>query len=183
MFERFTKDARRVVVLAQEEARDLRHSHIGTEHLLLGIAGEGQGPGGKALRDHGLLVADLRGRVAAHTNGASSDLDPDALAMLGIDLEAVRQATEAAFGPGALDPQPRRRPTGHMPFTKRAKKVLELSLREAVRLQDGHIGTGHILLGLIREGEGLGALVLTEMGLDLAGLRDEVTGLIESEAA
>jgi ATP-dependent Clp protease ATP-binding subunit ClpA len=182
MFERFTSEARRIVVLAQEEARQLHHDYIGTEHLLLGLVSSGQGPGGKVLLDHGLRIDELRQRVLDHTK--SDSLDPEALAMLGIDLDAVREATEAAFGPGALDdPKHKRAPSGHIPFTPRAKKTLELSLREAVRLKQHYIGTGHILLGVIREGEGLGAAIITEAGLSLKLLREEVVSLIEIEAA
>jgi ATP-dependent Clp protease ATP-binding subunit ClpA len=182
MFERFTTDARGVVVRAQSEARELRHSHVGTEHMLLGLVVLGNGPGGQVLTDHGVTPADVRRRILEHLGGS---IDPEALATLGIDLDAVRQATEAAFGPGALD-DPRhhgRRRTGHIPMTSRAKKVLELSLREALRRGDSSIGTGHVLLGLIREGQGLAPKILTEMGLALPRLREEVERLIEAEAA
>ena len=183
MFERFSQDARRVVVLAQEEARELRHSWIGTEHLLLGLVADGRGPGGRALLSHGLQVADLRRRIADHISVSDADLDSEALAMLGIDLDAVREATEAAFGPGALDQPRKARPCGHIRFSKRAKKVLELSAREAIHRKHGHIGTGHLVLGLIREGDGLAVRVLTETGIELPRLQEEVTGLIESEAS
>src|SRR5947207_9407082 len=119
MFERFTERARRVVVLAQEEARALNHNYIGTEHILLGLVYDGEG-------------------VAA-----------EALESLGISLEAVRLQVEEIIGRGASAS------TGHIPFTPRAKKVLELSLREALQLGHDYIGTEHILLGLIREGEGV----------------------------
>jgi len=182
MFERFTSQARQVVVLAQQEARELRHSFIGTEHLLLALFDGGSGPAAQVLRDRGLEVKDVRLRIVRHTAGPDSDLDGDALAMIGIDLEKVRAATEASFGPGALNPR-RKAPSGHIPFSKRAKKVLELSLREAVHLKHDHIGTGHILLGLIREGEGIATLVLVEAGVDLTALRDDLTRLITAEAA
>src|SRR5579884_2903355 len=120
MFERFTDRARRVVVLAQEEARMLNHNYIGTEHILLGLIHEGEGVAAKALES------------------------------LGISLEAVRQQVEEIIGQG------QQAPSGHIPFTPRAKKVLELSLREALQLGHNYIGTEHILLGLIREGEGVG---------------------------
>ncbi|GAA4518830.1 Clp protease N-terminal domain-containing protein [Actinoallomurus oryzae] len=182
MFERFTKEARAVVVRAQEEARRLRAPFIDTEHLLLGMLEAGGGPGAQALRDREADPAELRRRIAGVVGG--DDLDPDALATLGIDLDEVRRATEAAFGPGALDVRSHKPPRqGHIPFGRRAKKVLELSLRESLRLGHNHIGTGHLLLGLIREGEGLAARVLVDSGVELAALRDDVIRLISSEAA
>ena len=138
MFERFTDRARRVVVLAQEEARLLNHNYIGTEHLLLGLIHEHEG-------------------VAAKT-----------LEQLGISRAAVREKVEAIIGEGGGAP------SGHIPFTPRAKKVLELSLREALQLGHNYIGTEHILLGLIREGEGVGAQVLVNLGADLSAVRHEV---------
>ena len=128
MFERFTDRARRVAVLAQEEARMLHHDHIGTEHILLGLICEGEGVAAKALGS------------------------------LGISLEAVRQHV------GEITGQGQQAPSGHVPFTPRAKKVLELSLREALQLGHNYIGTEHILLGLIREGEGVAAQVLQKLG-------------------
>ncbi|MCW2919243.1 MAG: NDP-hexose 4-ketoreductase [Actinomycetia bacterium] len=182
MFERFVAGSRQVVVLAQEEARRLHHPSIGTEHLLLGLLVEGHGPAARALSDRGLRVEDLRERIVRYAGRSGSDLDEEALAMIGIDLDEVRRATEASFGPGALDP--RRKPlTGHIPFSKRAKKVLELSLREALALKHNYIDTGHILLGLLREGEGMAALVLVDAGVDLSELRAEVIRLITAEAA
>jgi ATP-dependent Clp protease ATP-binding subunit ClpC len=128
MFERFTDEARRVVVLAQEEARALGHGYIGTEHILLGLLSEGEG-------------------LAAQALGA-----------LEITLDAAREQVTEMIGEGAGQP------SGHIPFTPRTKKVLELSLREAQRLGDGYIGTEHILLGVAREGEGVGAQVLDRLG-------------------
>jgi Clp amino terminal domain, pathogenicity island component/UvrB/uvrC motif len=142
MFERFTDRARRVVVLAQDEARTLGHDYIGTEHLLLGLIREGQG-------------------VAAKT-----------LESLGISLEAVRQQVQEIIGQGQGPQQ------GHIPFTPRAKKVLELSLREAQQLGHNYIGTEHILLGLIREGQGVAALVLVKLGADLNRVRQQVIQLL-----
>jgi ATP-dependent Clp protease ATP-binding subunit ClpA len=144
MFERFTDRARRVVVLAQEEARLLNHNYIGTEHLLLGLIHEGEG-------------------VAAM-----------ALESLGISLEAVRAQVEEIIGQGQSAP------TGHIPFTPRAKKVLELSLREATQLGHNYIGTEHILLGLIREGEGVAAQVLVKLGADLSRVRQQVIQVLSS---
>jgi ATP-dependent Clp protease ATP-binding subunit ClpA len=143
MFERFTDRARRVVVLAQEEARLLDHNYIGTEHILLGLIHEGEG-------------------VAA-----------EALNSLGIALDAVRSQVEEIIGQGSAAP------TGHIPFTPRAKKVLELSLRESLQLGHNYIGTEHILLGLVREGEGVAAQVLVKLGADLHSVRAEVIRLLE----
>jgi ATP-dependent Clp protease ATP-binding subunit ClpC len=145
MFERFTDRARRVVVLAQEEARMLNHNYIGTEHILLGLIHEGEG-------------------VAA-----------DSLESLGISLEAVRQQVEEIIGQG------QQAPSGHIPFTARAKKVLELSLREALQLGCNYIGTEHILLALIREGDGVAAQVLARLGADLARVRQQVTQLLHEQ--
>jgi ATP-dependent Clp protease ATP-binding subunit ClpC len=142
MFERFTDRARRVVVLAQEEARMLSHNYIGTEHILLGLIHEGEGVAAKALES------------------------------LGISLEAVRAQVEEIIGQG------QQAPSGHIPFTPRAKKVLELSLREARQLGHNYIGTEHILLGLIREGEGVAAQVLVKLGADLNRVRQQVIQLL-----
>src|SRR5438445_5616520 len=146
MFERFTDRARRVVVLAQEEARLLNHNYIGTEHILLGLIHEGEGVAAKALES------------------------------LGISLEAVRQQVEEIIGQG------QQAPSGHIPFTPRAKKVLELSLREALQLGHNYIGTEHILLGLIREGEGVAAQVLVKLGADLSRVRQQVIQLLSGYA-
>lgn len=180
MFERFTEQAREVVVQAQIEARLLRHGYIGTEHVLLGLAHEEEGVAASSLRRIGVDLNSLRESVRriigeGHPPQFGPD-DADALRGLGIDLEEVRRRTEEAFGPGALD-RPRRRRgwrrerceprisghpgvSGHVPFTPRAKKALELSLREALQLGHKHIGSEHILLGLIREGEGMAATLL-----------------------
>ena len=142
MFERFTDRARRVIVLAQDEAKLLNHNFIGTEHILLGLIHEGEGVAAKALES------------------------------LGIALEAVRDQVEEIIGQG------QQVPTGHIPFTPRAKKVLELSLREALQMNHNYIGTEHILLGLIREGEGVAAQVLIKLGADLSRVRNTVLQLI-----
>src|SRR5690349_11952241 len=142
MFERFTDRARRVVVLAQEEAKMLNHNYIGTEHILLGLIHEGEGVAAKALES------------------------------LGISLDAVREQVQDIIGQG------QQQPTGHIPFTPRAKKVLELSLREALQLGHSYIGTEHILLGLIREGEGVAAQVLVKLGADLNRVRQQVIQLL-----
>jgi ATP-dependent Clp protease ATP-binding subunit ClpC len=146
MFERFTDRARRVVVLAQEEARLLDHDYIGTEHILLGLIHEGEG-------------------VAAQ-----------ALASLDIDIDAVRRAVEQ------IVPRGESAPYGHIPFTPRAKKVLELSLREAIQFGHNYIGTEHILLGLIREREGAAAKALVGVGADLSQVRQRVVELVSALA-
>jgi ATP-dependent Clp protease ATP-binding subunit ClpC len=142
VFERFTDRARRVVVLAQEEARLFNHNYIGTEHILLGLVHEGDG-------------------IAA-----------TALSGLGVSLDVVRQQVEAIIGQGQQEP------TGQIPFTPRAKKVLELSLREALQLGHNHISTEHILLGLLREGEGVAAQVLMKLGADHKAVRETVLHLL-----
>jgi len=142
MFERFTDRARRVVVLAQEEARMLNHNYIGTEHILLALIREDEGVAAKALT------------------------------ALGISLAATRQAVEDIIGRGM------QAPSGHIPFTPRSKKVLELSLREALQLGSDYIGTEHILLGLIREGDGVAAQVLVSSGVDLNRARQQVIQLL-----
>jgi ATP-dependent Clp protease ATP-binding subunit ClpA len=189
MFERFTEPAREVVVVATEQARTLKHGYIGTEHLLLALASDPSGAG-EALRASGVDATRVRDEIVRRIGtgrGQLSVTDADALQSIGIDLDAVRRKVEEAFGPGALDQTPGAepkgfmdrllgrqspgRPSGHVPFTARSKKVLELSLREAVRLHHDHIDSAHILLGLIREGEGLAAQILVESGVDLGDLR------------
>jgi ATP-dependent Clp protease ATP-binding subunit ClpC len=142
MFERFTERARRVVVLAQEEARALSHNYIGTEHILLGLIHENEGVAAKSLES------------------------------IGISLDAVRTQVEEIIGEGRITP------SGQIPFTPRAKKVLELSMRESIQLGHNYIGTEHILLGLIREGEGLGAQVLVKLGADLNRVRQQVIEML-----
>jgi ATP-dependent Clp protease ATP-binding subunit ClpA len=142
MFERFSDRARRVMTLAQEEARMFDHDYIGTEHILLGLIHEGEGVAAKALES------------------------------LGISLDAVRQQVEEIIGRG------RQAPSGHIPFTPRAKKVLELADREARALGHSYVGTEHILLGLIREGDGVAAQVLVKLGADLNRVRQQVIQLL-----
>ena len=147
MFERFTDRARRVVVLAQEEARLLDHNYIGTEHILLGLVREGEGVAARALESLHISLATVRG-----------------------DIESTVGKGEAT-------------PAGHIPFTPRAKKVLELSLREALQLGHNYIGTEHILLGLVREGEGVAARVLQKQGADLDRVRQTVIQLLSGYVA
>ena len=146
MFERFTDRARRVVVLAQENARLLNHDYIGTEHVLLGLIHEGEGVAARGLLDHG------------------------------VRLESVRSEVVETLGEG------RQTPAGHISFTPRAKKVLELSLREALQLGHNYIGTGHVLLGLIREGDGVAVHVLEKLGADLGGVRHTIIQILSEGA-
>ncbi|GLW07451.1 hypothetical protein Misp01_25810 [Microtetraspora sp. NBRC 13810] len=165
MFERFTTAARHVVTEAQVESRALRHGHIGTEHLLLALLRATDRPPARILGELGLTHAEATAAILRYVG--SDDLDADALGSIGIDLGAVREKIEETFGPGALD-RPRgarRSPTGHIPFNPRAKKALELSLREALRLKHKHIADGHILLGILREGEGLAMKIIVEKGI------------------
>ncbi|MGY2005156.1 Clp protease N-terminal domain-containing protein [Blastococcus sp. SYSU DS1024] len=170
MFERFAQEARDVVG-AQAEARALRDPRIGTEHLLLGMLARPATTAARALAGHGITHDGVVAAVCAH---GGDDLDADALSSLGIDLDAVRDRVEEAFGPGALDGPRRKGPGGHIPFTPRATKVLELSLREAIAMKSRTITDGHVLLGLIREGEGLAMKVLHDRGVDLPALRDDL---------
>ena len=145
MFERFSNQARRVVVLAQEESRALNHHHIGTEHLLLGLLREERGAGARALES------------------------------AGITLEAARREVETRVGRGSEQAE------GHIPFTRRAKKSLELSLRESLALGQDYIGTGHLLLGLMRQGDSVGAEVLVSLGADLNVVRGRVIELLNDD--
>jgi ATP-dependent Clp protease ATP-binding subunit ClpC len=145
MFERFTDRSRRVVVLAQDEARMLNHDYIGSEHILLALIREGGGVGAQALET------------------------------LGITEEAVRQQVEEIVGPGQAGPQ-----RGHIPFSPRGKKILQLSLREAIALGHGYIGTEHILLGLIREDDGVAIRVLNGLGVDQNRVRQQVIRLVSA---
>jgi ATP-dependent Clp protease ATP-binding subunit ClpA len=180
MFERFTSAARTAVVRAQEEARGLRHSHIGPEHVLLGVLAEAHGFGAAILSAHGIRLDHLRDAVARRSSpGPDPDAGPDAEALrtIGIDLDAVRRKVEETFGPGALERRGRRR--RHVPFTRDAKKALELALREALRLRHNYIGTEHLLLGLLRGG-GLSAQLLSEHGIDRAVIEAHLHGQAES---
>ena len=175
MFERFTADARQVVVRAQDEARQLHHGFIGCEHLLLALSGGQDTPAAAALTAFGLQTAELRQRVARFIGPVAGSLDAEALAGLGIDLESVRRAAEASFGPGALDHPPcRGLRAGHIPFTPRAKKSLELALRTAVRRKDREITPGHLLLGVIDQRDNAALQLLQAEGIGSDALREEV---------
>lgn len=185
MFERFTDRARQTVKGAEQEARQLGAKYIGTEHLLLAILHLDGGIAHDVLIEAGASYQSVRGAVTdVERPEPDGPDDAEALESIGIDLNAVKAKLEEAFGPGVLDEPPpvkrgwfgRRRPAtspGRLPFVPRSKKVLELSLREAIALKHNHIGTEHILLGLIREGEGLAAKILHEQGIDLKQLRDK----------
>jgi ATP-dependent Clp protease ATP-binding subunit ClpA len=187
VFERFTGDSREVVLRARDESRALHHPAVGTAHLLLALL-DVPGPAGDALRAHGVtrtaVLPALREVLSRDPSApapppdptAEAEADAAALAALGFDLDRIRSAVEAAFGPGALDdPEPvRRGRSRHQPFGKDAKKALELALREAVRLKDRHIGTEHVLLGLLRDTDTHAGGVLAVLGVGAADLRRTV---------
>ena len=196
MFERFTHAARDAVVRAQAEARALDHGHIGTEHLLLALLADPAGPVAVATGlSHDAVQAEVRRRVRVTPDVLPDRDEADAAALraIGIDLDQVRRAIEENFGPGALHlPPPEsarrrkgwwRRSTGHVPFTPRAKKVLELSLREAIRLKQNVIAPEHIMLGVLRADGGLAALILADAGVDGAALRGSLERSLLDRAA
>ena len=207
MFERFTHAARDVVIRAQSEARELRHSPIGTQHVLLALLADPAGPvaAAPALTAKGVDARFIRAEVIRLVGPGTAPSDPlpdadaeDAAALkaIGIDLDAVRRAIEENFGPGALRlpraTAPKRRgllrrtrshTSGHIPFSPRSKKVLELSLREAIRLKHNFIAPEHIMLGILREGQGLAVQILTAAKVDPAQLREEVTRSLGNQAA
>jgi len=207
MFERFTHAAREVVVSAQHQARDLHQSPIGTQHLLLALLADPDSAAGKALAayeiDQRFVRAEILRRVPADAAPDTATIfdrdaeDREALKAIGIDLEQVRRAIEENFGPGALHlprKQPKRRglfgrfgasgePRGHIPFSPRNKKVLELSLREAIRLKHNYIAPEHIMLGLLREGDGLAMRILAGRRVDVGRLRESLTESLNDKAA
>ncbi|MFU8875818.1 Clp protease N-terminal domain-containing protein [Micromonospora sp. SL4-19] len=191
MFERFTDRSRTVVRHALDEARAEGRRPVGTEHLLLGVLADGDNLAVRVLAQCGVRAEELRAAVARHVAPGVDGLgeaDAAALREIGIDLAAIVARIEESFGPDALReaaPAPRRRwgrrhDDGR--FSPRARKALELSLREAIRLRHRHIGTEHILLGLLREGNGLAALVLTEAGVELDDLRRRVEAALRTAA-
>ncbi|GAA2538835.1 Clp protease N-terminal domain-containing protein [Winogradskya consettensis] len=203
MFERFTHAARDAVVRAKAEAQELHQAPVGTEHLLLALLADGTGPTATALAltSKGVDAHYVRSEIVRRVGTGSASLDPsadrdaadrEALKAIGIDLDAVRRTIEENFGPGAFHLAPpapkrrgllRRRSPRSSSFSPRNKKVLELSLREALRLKHNYIAPEHILLGLIREGNGLAVQILTERGVDLDQLRTEATHSLNAEAA
>lgn len=172
MFERFTDRARRVIGLALEEARYLGHNFIGTEHILLGLVDERDGVAGRVLTAAGLTVEGVRDEVRRIV-GTPAISDAEALKSIGIDLDEVLATVSASFGEDALQLSHgrarRRLLPGAPPFTPRTKKVLELSLREALSLKHNYIGTEHLLLGIVREGQGVAAEILKRLapGVDV----------------
>lgn len=192
MFEHFTERAKGTIVFAQEEALGLHHRYIGTEHLLLGLLRDSTSVGYKALRRLGVRFDDVRSEVVRLVGEGPSrtldEKDAEALRVLGIDLDEVRRRTEEVFGEGALGRTiPARRrgrrkacspPAGNIPFTPRAKKALEIALREAKALRHNYIGTEHILLGLVREREGLAAGMLAERSASDERVRTVVSELL-----
>jgi len=205
MFERFTHAAREAVIRAQAEAKDLDQTWIGTQHVLLALVADETGGVAVALRDTGVNEEYVRDEVIRRVVAPPTDLDPlpdpdaeaeDAAALkaIGIDLEQVRRAIEENFGPGALrlprDVEPRRKGalrrfygSGHTRFSPRSKKVLELSLREALRLKQNFIAPEHLMLGILREGEGLAAQILAEKGVDFGKLRADLDRSLNDKAA
>jgi ATP-dependent Clp protease ATP-binding subunit ClpA len=200
MFERFSNQARAVVFGARSEAEGLHHRYVGTEHLLLALLDEGSGVAYRVLTAAGVgrqrVRADIE-RLVGTGRATFDDGDIEALQSIGIDLPAVQARLEELFGPGALDPPapvPRRgllrrrrsatvpAPGGPPRFTPRAKKVLELSLREAIRLKHNYLGPEHLLLGLLREGEGLAAQILTDAGLTIEDLRRRTLAALDEAA-
>ncbi|HUP86280.1 MAG TPA: Clp protease N-terminal domain-containing protein [Acidimicrobiales bacterium] len=181
MFERFTDRARHALVIAQEEARGLGHNFLGTEHLLLGMLVEAQGVAGRVLLEEGLTADGVREAIAMTIGRSTSPVvdEATALATIGIDLDQVTAAVEEAFGEGALDRERSlgrrrsRRLQGGPPFVPRAKKSLELALREAIALGHSYIGTEHLLLGVLRLGEGVAYELLAER-TDVTQLRPKV---------
>jgi len=178
MLERFTDAARRVVTRARQDARDGHYPYVGTEHLLLALTQEESGPAAAVLRDAGLTPERVRSEIARIVGTPRQILGPDdaaALRSIGIDLDAVVASVELNFGEGALDDPALASPTGRrrgsVGFTPRARKVLELTLREAIARHSPTMGTEHLLLGLIREGKGVAAQILAGSGTSLKAMR------------
>jgi ATP-dependent Clp protease ATP-binding subunit ClpA len=211
MFDRFTEPARQVVIGAQAQARALGHPYIGTHHILLALLDPASGVPAAVLGaviDRDRVLAEIELHCGARPAGLD-ERDAEALRTIGIDLSAVVAAVESAFGPGALEPAPapprrrrwrirwrirpreRRRQQQlrqmggqgkHLPFAARCKIVLELALRESLRLRQDRLGSEHILLGLLREGEGLAARILVEAGLTLEDLRGRTLRALDDAA-
>ena len=179
MFERFTEDARQAVVLAQEEAVALHHGWIGTEHLLLGVL-RADGDGARLLAGFGVDAAGVRDDVVRIVGRGEDDIDRDALATLGIDLEAVRERVERAFGPGALSRRGRCRRGGIGAAWSRSRRAprrrSSCTLREATSLGERDLRGEHLVLGLLREGDGVAARILTERGVTHAAARERIAG-------
>ena len=183
MFERFTDRARRALALAQDEANALGHNFLGTEHLLLGLIVEADGVAGRTLRALGLDAATVRADVETILGGTPQG-DAEALRAIGIDLDEVLSAATEAFGPDrvsqAMHGRGRRGILGAPAFTRRSKKVMDLSLREALSLKHNYIGTEHLLLAIVREGEGVAAQILSRRTPGLTAVRASVMHTLES---
>jgi ATP-dependent Clp protease ATP-binding subunit ClpA len=176
MLERFTKDARATVMRARKEAQSRKQRDIGTEHLLLALVDPDSGTAYRVLRDAGLTADGVAAEVDRRAKREFGAEDAAALATIGIDLDDVLRRIEESFGPEALEKAMPARPTGWFRggvgvFTPGAKKSIALALREAVHLGDPFIGSEHLLLGLIREGNGMATAILVDAGLDLKSLR------------
>jgi ATP-dependent Clp protease ATP-binding subunit ClpA len=181
VFERFTPQARAAIVRVQEDARELGQPRITTPLLLLGVAGERDSAGARVLTALGVGEHDIRDdirRASERRDRTFSDEDQSALRSVGIVLDEVRRSVEETFGPGALD-RGRGTPAGHIPFTRGAKKALELSVREAIALGHKHIGIEHLLLGLVRDERCSAAMLLAARGID----RERVHGAVLHEIA
>ncbi|MBA2310721.1 MAG: Clp protease [Pseudonocardiales bacterium] len=188
MFERFTKSARETVTHAQQEARDRKHGHIGTEHLLVALFNVPHGVAAEVLDELGVTKADIDADIERAVGACPglSDRDSEALRTIGINLDEVRRQIEDVFGPGALDRgsdrHRRRRGSrekggpGRMPFTPRSKKALELSLRQAINIGDNYIGTEHLLLGLLTASDSLACELLNARGVTLEAAKTAITG-------
>jgi ATP-dependent Clp protease ATP-binding subunit ClpA len=179
MFERFTHGARRVVELAQIEARHLGHCWIGTEHLILALCSEDFGAATAVLQDAGIDGRRFKALMEAELGTAGAwARDAEALRAIGIDLDEVRRRVEETFGPGALDPpamECKRTPRwGHIPFTRKSKRALELSLREALRLGHKYIACEHILLGILRDRSSLGTRLIEDLAGSADAMRDRL---------
>jgi ATP-dependent Clp protease ATP-binding subunit ClpA len=200
MFERFTDGAREAVSGAVFQAKELRQSPIGTEHVLLALLSDPRSPVALALRDTKINERYVRAEIIRRTTPGTGDAPPAqsfleadaedtaALKAIGIDLDAVRRAIEANFGPDELQP-PLEARKGHLfgmgraPFSPRSKKALELALREAINLKNNYIAREHLMLGILREGHGLAAQILTEAGVDFDKLRADLTRSLRDKAA
>lgn len=181
MFERFTMSARAAVTAAQDEARMLDRPHIGTEHLLIGLAGEELDAAAQALRSTGATAITLREAVRRRS---VENLDAKALALLGIDLDQVRRAAESRFGRGALEASPGgHAPKGHIPFSASAKQALAAAVRQSTVLRTGSISSGHLLLGLLSDENNGATDVLQASGVDIGHLKADAVALLRSEAA
>ncbi|HEY5357472.1 MAG TPA: Clp protease N-terminal domain-containing protein [Streptosporangiaceae bacterium] len=188
VFERFHQDARDAVARAREEAAGLGHQQIGSEDLLLGLL-TGPGVAAEALAAAGADAAGLRSRISRSSHEAADGpppLDAGALASIGIDLDAVRRASDAAFGPGSLDrvraQRRARRPAGDKRMTREAKQALELALRSAVRLGHRHISAGHVLLGILAQPASPAVAALSGAGVNVSRLRQDVTARMAAAA-